>query len=306
MAGRPLRIATRGSALARSQAESVARRLAVPSELVIVSTIGDDRRDVPIWRMGGRGVFVKEVQQAVLEGRADLAVHSAKDLPSTTPPGLTLAAFPERIDPRDALVGCRLADLPTGATVATGSSRRRAQLAWLRPDLLFAPMRGNVDTRITTSLRHDAGVLAHAGVLRMGREDGVAEVLDPSVMLPQVGQGALAVECRHEDDSTRDALNAIDDPRVRLTVSTERAFLATLGGGCNLPVGALAELAGELILIEAMVASLDGRVVLRHRHAGSDPDTVGRETAQQLMESHGGRALEGVSLVQPGDEEPAA
>lgn len=293
MSDGPLRLATRGSTLARTQADRVAEALAVPVEIIEVSTTGDQRADVPIWQMGGRGVFVKEVQIAVLEGRADAAVHSAKDLPSETPDGLALAAFPERADPRDALAGTALADLPTGAVVATGSVRRRAQLAWLRPDIVFAPLRGNVPTRLEKGRQHDAAVLSYAAMLRLDLGDEATEVLDPSVMLPQVGQGALAVECRADDERAREAVAAIDDPEVRRAVLAERAFLAELGGGCNLPVGAYAEPAGDVVSLEVLIASLDGRRLLRHRAAGADPEATGREAARELLDELGGRALLG-------------
>ncbi|MGH9050488.1 MAG: hydroxymethylbilane synthase, partial [Acidimicrobiia bacterium] len=235
-----LRVATRGSALARWQAERVVERLGVDAELVVVSTRGDERGDVPIHSMGGTGVFVKEVGQRVLTSSADIAVHSAKDLPSATEPGLVLAAVPERGDARDALVGAALADIPTGARVGTGSVRRRAQLANLRPDLTFGELRGNIPTRLEKAAEFDAIVVAAAALDRLGLADHIAERLPPAVMLPQVAQGALAVECRVEDQSTRDLLATIDDPGAHAAVAAERAYLDRLGGGCNLPVGALA------------------------------------------------------------------
>src|SRR5437763_11327944 len=196
----PLRIATRGSRLALWQAERVAILLGGEAELVVVSTTGDQRTDVPIWTIGGTGVFVKEVQQAVLDGRADLAVHSAKDLPSETAVGLRLAAVPERADPRDALVGARLDDIPAGGTIGTGSVRRQAQLAALRPDLRFVSIRGNIETRIGKAGGDvDAVAVAFEALDRLGLAGRAAEVLDPALMLPQVAQGALAVECRAGD-----------------------------------------------------------------------------------------------------------
>ncbi|HLG01656.1 MAG TPA: hydroxymethylbilane synthase [Acidimicrobiia bacterium] len=292
MAGGPLRLATRGSPLARAQAERVATLLNVECELVIVSTAGDRRADEPIWRMGGKGVFVKEVQQAVLDGGADIAVHSAKDLPASTPDGLVLAAFPERVDPRDALVGTHLDDLPTGARVATGSVRRRAQLAHLRPDLTFAELRGNIETRVAKALDHAAVVVANAALIRAGLTPAVVDPLEPAVMLPQVGQGALALECRSDDDATLAALSAIDRPDVRIAVTAERGYLSALGGDCNLPAGAFAQpLDGGGVAIEVLLASLDGHVVLRHRARGSDPDTVGRDAARALLDEQGGRML---------------
>jgi hydroxymethylbilane synthase len=280
--------------LARWQADHVAGLLGVPVELVIVETAGDQRQDVPIAQIGGLGVFVKEVQAAVLEGRADFAVHSAKDLPSTEFPGLTIAAVPERGDPRDALVGRRLADLPAGATVATGSVRRRAQLANARPDLTFAELRGAIDTRLRKASGFGAIVMAAAALQRLGYDDRIAEVLPVSVMLPQVAQGALAIECRHDDEETVATLARIEHGPSRAAVDAERAFLAELGSGCDLPVGAYGRPgpAGALVL-DALIASLDGRIVLRHRVEGdgADPAALGRAVAAHLLDESGGRVL---------------
>lgn len=283
----PLRVATRGSALARWQAERVIellrRRGDVEAELVVVETTGDRRTDVPLHEIGGTGVFVKEVQEAVLDGRADVAVHSAKDLPALTPEGLVFAAVPERADARDALVGSTLDALPTGAVVATGSVRRRAQLAARRPDIGFAELRGNMHTRLEQAAKYDAILVAAAALDRLGLQDRVAERLSPSVMLPQVAQGALAVECRVDDTSTRDRLGAIDDPRVRRPVDAERAFLAELGGGCSLPVGAHATVAsGSEIMIAGLLASPDGRCVVRATDSDADPVVAGRRIAASL------------------------
>jgi hydroxymethylbilane synthase len=288
----PLRLATRGSALARWQAEHVASLLAasgVDTTLVFVETTGDLRRDVPIAQLGGQGIFVKEVEAAVLDGRADAAVHSAKDLQSTTAPGLVLAAVPSRGDPRDALVGRSLASLETGATVATGSVRRRAQLAWLRPDLTFVGLRGNMDTRLAKVDQPGgpaAVVAAAAALVRLGWQDRIAEYLEPVAMVPQVAQGALAVECRASDSPVRAALAAIEDSPSRRAVDQERAFLAELGGGCDLPVGAFAVVdeRGELELT-GLLCSLDGRVRLVAR------GTSGQAVARYLLDEAGGRAL---------------
>ncbi len=293
-----LRVATRGSALARWQAERVVELLGVEAEYVIVSTRGDERRDVPIHAMGGTGVFVKEVEQAVLDARADVAVHSAKDLPAETAPELVLAALPERGDPRDALVGRPLDEIPTGGRVGTGSVRRRAQLAALRPDLGFAELRGNIPTRLEKAAGFDAVVLAAAALDRLGLADHIAERVDPSVVLPQVGQGALAVECRADDDGTRELLARVDDAEVRATVTAERAYLAELGGGCNLPCGALAEADGDgRLRLEALLASLDGRITLRARVEGHDPGAVGAEAARRLVDEEGGRLVLDDELV---------
>lgn len=294
----PLRVATRGSALARWQAERVVQLLGVDAEYVVVSTKGDEQRDVPIHAMGGTGVFVKEVEQTVLEGGADVAVHSAKDLPSATPPGLVLAALPERGDARDALVGRAFDDIPTGGHVGTGSVRRRAQLAALRPDLGFDELRGNIPTRLEKAAGFDAIVLAAAALDRLGAADRIAERLDPSVVVPQVAQGALAVECRADDDETRELLAIIDDPAVRAAVTAERAYLAALGGGCNLPCGALAETDERgTVRLEALLASLDGRVTLRVQVEGDDPAAVGTEAARLLVDDRGGRFVLDTELL---------
>ena len=294
-----LRLATRGSPLALHQAERVASRLAAlpeapPVDTVVVRTSGDRMAEVPIGRIAGTGAFVREVQAAVLDGRADLAVHSAKDLPSDTPGGLVLACVPERADPRDALVGARLDDLPSGSRVATGSVRRRAQLAWLRPDLTFVGLRGNMETRLARAQAAGAGVLALAALTRLGLDGHVAEALDPAVMMPQVAQGALAVECREDDAELRALLVALDDGAAHREVAAERAFLAALGGGCSLPAGALARAPADgdgPLSIEGMLASLDGHVLLRARAEGDDPLSIGTSVARQLLDE-GGRGLE--------------
>jgi hydroxymethylbilane synthase len=294
-----LRVATRGSRLARWQAERVVALLGADAEYVIVDTTGDRVQDVELHRIGGQGVFVKEVQAALLDGRADIAVHSAKDLPALTADGLVIGAFPERGDARDALVGCAFEKLPTAAHIATGSVRRRAQLANLRPDLLFAPLRGNIETRLRKAEGFDAIVVAYAALQRLGLDDHAADVLDPSLLLPQVAQGALAVECRADDDYVRERLATIDRPEVRAPVEAERVFLAALGGGCDLPCGAYATLDGDEIVIDAMLATLDGHIALRARERGTDPVAVGDAVAAQLLDRDGGRALldlEGASL----------
>jgi len=286
-----LRAATRGSALARWQTDHVLSLLG-GGQAVVVETMGDRNRDVPIHEIGGRGVFVKEVQAAVLDGRADIAVHSAKDLPSQPTDGLVIGAFPERADPRDALVGSTLAALAPGAVVATGSVRRKAQLAALRPDLTFAELRGNIDTRLGKAAGFDAIVVAVAALSRLGHADRVDEILDPWTMLPQVGQGALAVECRAEDAKTLAALAAIDHVTTRQAVTAERAFLARLGGGCDLPVGALATYGEDAgVRLEALMASLDGHIVLRAALTGDDPEAVGHEVAQSLLDDAGADEL---------------
>ena len=250
MDGAALRIATRSSPLALVQAGLVAdalraRHPGLVVDLVTVVTEGDRRLEVPLAEIGGKGVFATEVQAAVLDGRADAAVHSAKDLPARTPTGLRIAAVPRRADPRDALVGGRLHDLPTGAIVATGSGRRRAQLAHLRGDLGFVDLRGNMARRLDRVGADgiDAVVVAVAALDRLGWSDRVAagspsEVFAVDQLVPQVAQGALAIECRIDDDRTAAIVASIEDPVSRRCVDAERAFLHRLGGDCDLPAGA--------------------------------------------------------------------
>ncbi|MEQ8716560.1 MAG: hydroxymethylbilane synthase [Acidimicrobiales bacterium] len=292
---RPLRVATRGSALALWQARHVATLIAARGgpevELVITETSGDLRTDVPIHQIGGTGVFAKEVQAAVTGGLADVAVHSAKDLPSTPTPGLVIAAVPPRGDARDALVGCRLESLPFGAEVATGSVRRRAQLAALRPDLRFAELRGNIGTRLARAADHHAIVVAKAALDRLGETPTVVDPLAVADMVPQVGQGALAIECRTDDAEVVALLRAIEDESTRRAVDAERAFLATLGSGCDLPVGAHAVVSVHgAIVIDGLIAALDGATVVRGSSSGEEPVEVGRRLAERLL-ADGGREL---------------
>ncbi len=288
----PIRVATRGSALARWQAERVVARLGVPAELVIVTTTGDRDRTSAIHAIGGTGVFVKEVQEAVRRGDADVAVHSAKDLPALTPDDLVIGAVPERADARDALVGSTLADLPEAATIGTGSVRRRAQLAAIRPDLRFAELRGNVGTRVERATDYDAVVLAVAALERLALVDRIAEVIPTALMLPMVGQGALAVECRADDTTTAAHLAAIDDVAAHRALDAERGFLAELGGGCTMPCGAHAtENADGTICVDALLAALDGSRVLRTTRSDADGPADGRAAARLILDDVGGAEL---------------
>ena len=291
-----IRAATRGSPLARWQADHIAGLLRaidpdLTIELVIVDTVGDRRLDVPIWELGGKGVFAKEVQSAVLDGRADLAVHSAKDLPSGTIPGLVLATVPERGDPRDALVGSTLADLPDGAEVATGSLRRQVALWQHRPDLRFVSLRGNMQTRIAKAADHDAVVVAATALDRLGLADQIAERLSTETVLPQVGQAALAVECRADAAELRALLARIEHGPSRRCVDAERAFLAELGGDCSLPAGAHATVDGDDLRLRAFLASPDGGTMLRRAEVGAGA-SIGTDAARHLLD-RGGRALLG-------------
>ncbi|HLI14482.1 MAG TPA: hydroxymethylbilane synthase [Acidimicrobiales bacterium] len=299
MSAARLRLATRRSPLAMRQAELVAAQLEASSriavDLVPLETLGDRLAGVPISSLAGRGVFSAEVDLAVLSGRADAAVHSAKDLPaSSAEDGLCIAAVPERSAVQDALVGRRLDELAPGALVATGAPRRRAQLAWLRPDLGFVELRGNVHTRLSKVPAAGAVVVALAALCRLGLEAEAAEVLPTTAVLPQVGQGALAVRCREDDGATREALAAIDHPGSHRALLAERALLAGLGGGCDAPIGGLAtEIGAGGLRLEGVLASADGHVVVRRALEGDDPTALGRALAAELLEAAGGRALVG-------------
>ena len=294
-----LRLATRGSPLALRQTELVADllRAAHPGlevTTVVVQTRGDREASVPLDRIGGQGAFVKEVEAALEDGRADCAVHSAKDMTSVMPEHLVLAAVPPRADARDGLVGCALAELPAGGLIATGSARRRAQLAYLRPDLAFTDLRGNMARRVAVgeSDAVSAAVVAVAAMERLGWADRLSDVLDPVDVLPQAGQGAIALQCREDDGPTRDLVGAIDHGPSHSAVRAERAVLAAIGGSCTVPVGAWAEVVDGTgdpsddrpLRVTGLAASGDGRVVIRLRREGSDPEAVGTEVALALLD----------------------
>jgi hydroxymethylbilane synthase len=293
-----LRLGTRRSALATTQSSWVADRLRALGhdvELVEVSTEGDLDRTTPIAQLGGTGVFVSALREALAEGRVDLAVHSLKDLPTAEDPRVVVAAVPVREDVRDALVardGLTLGELPAGATVGTGSPRRRAQLEALGLGLELRDLRGNVDTRLAHvhDGRLDAVVLAAAGLRRLGRADEVTELLDPLQVLPAPGQGALAVEVRADDDAARAAVAPLEDPDARACVTAERALLAELEAGCSAPVGALAEVVEGVdtteLSLRAVVAAPDGSSDLRRSLTGDPAEAadLGRRLARLLLE----------------------
>ena len=293
-----LRIATRRSPLALRQAESVRDRLArlgVTSRLVAVETTGDQRLDVPLAAMGGQGVFAAEVQRAVLAGEADVAVHSAKDLPSTSPEGLVFACVSERRDPADVLVGRSLAGLGPGATVATGSPRRRALLLERRPDLNVVGLRGNMATRLASVGRDgvDAVVAAMAALERLGATELVAERLDPTWFVPQVGQGALALETRASDEDVLERLAPMNDRDAFDAVGAERAFLAELGAGCSIPAGAYARADGGVLSIDGVMIGVDGVTSVRATREGVDPYEIGAALARHLRDERHGDELPG-------------
>jgi hydroxymethylbilane synthase len=294
---RPLRLGTRGSALARAQASWVAAailgQLGRKVELIEITTRGD-RSAEPIPDLGGTGVFVSVLRDALTEGLVDLAVHSFKDLPTAPAPGLSIAAVPRREDPRDALVardGLTLAQLPVGSSVGTGSPRRVAQLRALGYGLVPVPVRGNVDTRLAkvAAGEVDAVLLARAGLSRLDRLAEVTEVLDPLQMLPAAAQGALAVECRADDSELCQLLGILDDQDTRAAVTAERALLAALEAGCTAPVGALAEVAvgedGPELFLRGSVTAVDGSDAVRLSATGPvhTAETVGRRLAAELI-----------------------
>lgn len=294
-------IGTRGSKLALVQTEMIraALRAAHTGLEVAVETIttrGDVILDRPLSAIGDKGLFVTEIEDALRAGRVDLAVHSAKDLPSELPPDMILAVCPPREDPRDALLshaGYTLAELPSGARVGTSSLRRTCQLRHLRPDLEIVDLRGNVDTRLRKlhEGQYDAIVLAAAGLRRLGLAEHVTEWLSPEQMLPAVAQGALGIEARAGDATTQALLDALDDRTTRLAVMTERAFLARIGGGCQVPVAALAHLDGDTLHLSGLIGARDGRLVRGYRSAlATNPTALGAALADELLEN-GGRTL---------------
>ena len=292
-------IASRGSQLALWQAHWVQQRLAdlgCQSRIEIIKTTGDKITEVPLAQVGTKGLFTKEIEEALLEGRADLAVHSLKDLPTELPAGLMLTATPAREDPRDAIVGMRLADLPRGAKIGTSSLRRAAQLRKLRPGLRIEPVRGNLDTRLRKldQGHYDAIVLAAAGLKRLGWESRIAEVLSPDIVCPAVGQGALAIETAGSPGSQVCA--QLDHTPTRQAITAERALLGALGGGCQVPIGAYATVADGRLRLLGVVVSPDGAHLVRDQAEGSpaDAERIGRELGQALLAVGADRILESV------------
>lgn len=298
-------IGTRGSRLALWQSEHVARRLrelhpGLEVELLTLSTRGDRELEKALPEIGGKGLFTAELEAALLEGAADLAVHSLKDLPTEPDPRFTLGAVPERASPLEALVsrgGARLAELPRGTTVGTSSPRRAAQLRAARPDLRIESLRGNVPTRIQKALDpagpYDAILLALAGLERLGLQGQVSEVLPPEVVLPAPAQGALAVQARAGDEAVLELLRPLDHPPTRRAVEAERAFLRTLGSGCSLPVGALAVEENGLLRLRGRVLRPDGSQSLTHALEGGDPEPLGAALAEALLAQGAAGLLEG-------------
>ena len=296
-----VRIATRKSELALWQARYVAARiekeLGRETELIPLTTAGDELRDISLAKVGGKGLFVKEIEEALLDGRADVAVHSAKDLPGAATPGLSFAAFPERADARDALVSpraARLDDLPHGARVGTGSVRRSAQLRLARPDLSIVPLRGNVPTRLAKLEREslDAVVLACAGLDRLGLADRIAERIDPLRVVPAVGQGALAIQTRRGDPLAAQ-LAPLSDPDTAARVAAERACQAKFGADCNVPLGAHALLARGRIALRVRLLDPERGAVIERTLEGDarDAEAIGARAAEQVLAGGGAELL---------------
>jgi hydroxymethylbilane synthase len=305
-----LRIGSRGSQLALWQAKHVRDLLEACGhtvEIEVIKTTGDKITDVALAKVGTKGMFTKEIEEALAAGRIDLAVHSLKDLPTEISPEFEIAAITKREDPRDVFCSTKFGNidgLPCGARVGTSSLRRQAQLKALRDDLQIHPLRGNVDTRLRKLAdgEYDAIILAAAGLNRLGKKEFIRQVLPAEVMCPAAGQGALAIEIRAGDSVTRGCLGFLDDSAARLTTTCERALLNKLGGGCQVPIGALAELREDQLHLEAIVASPDGSLMLRESGEGRDPVALGEQVAENLLHGGGRAILEevyGKSVVAP-------
>ncbi len=298
-----LRLGTRKSALALAQSSWVKERIEVywpdvKVDLRKISTRGDKILNVPLAKVGGKGLFVKEIEDAILRGDADIAVHSLKDVPSELPEGLEVTIFPRREDPRDAVIsrdGLKLEELPRGAKIGTSSLRRMAQLKATRPDLEIASLRGNLDTRLRKldNGQYDAIILAAAGLRRLGMEQRITQLLDPKVMLPAVGQGALGIEFRSKDTEVRQILSSIHHDETAICVKAERAFLAKLEGGCQFPLAALAQLKGDTLYIEGMLGNEAGTVVIRMDREGTPdrPEFLGTALGEEVLAAGGTEIL---------------
>ncbi len=303
---RLIRLGSRGSMLAIAQSTWVQQQLMrhhrdLEVEFTVIKTSGDRFIDRPIANVGGKGVFTKEIEEALLANEIDIAVHSMKDLPTELAPGLTIAAVPEREDARDVLVTrnhCALGELPAGARIGTGSLRRRAQLLYRRKDIQVTPIRGNVDTRLKKldNAEVDALIMAAAGLKRIGREERIAEYLPDAICVSAVAQGALAIETREDDASTRQLLLLLHDPGAFAEVSAERALLARLGGGCQVPIGARARVVDEELSLIGVVASPDGSGLCRGEISGParQPVDLGQRLADQLINQGAGQLIASV------------
>ena len=305
-----LRIGSRGSQLALWQAQHISGLLLTKGhsvEIEIIKTTGDKITDVALAKVGTKGMFTKEIEEALAENRVDLAVHSLKDLPTELGPDFEIAAITKRENPRDVLCSIRFSSiegLPRGANVGTSSLRRQAQLLALRPDLHLHALRGNVDTRLRKleSGDYDAIILAAAGLHRLGKTELIQQMISPAMMTPAAGQGSLGIEIRRDDEATRNCVAFLDDKAARDTTTCERALLNKLGGGCQVPIGAFAEVRGGRIHLIALVAHPDGSKILRETRDGDDPVQLGEEVGDLLLQRGGDAILEevyGAGFAQP-------
>jgi hydroxymethylbilane synthase len=300
--GATLRIGSRGSQLALWQANHISALLRARGhavEIEIIHTTGDKITDVALAKVGTKGMFTKEIEEALAAGRVDLAVHSLKDLPTELPPGFEIAAITERQDPRDAFCSrhyAKVEDLPQRARVGTSSLRRQAQLKAIRPDLDIHPLRGNVDTRLRKLEQgeYDAIILASAGLKRLGKTELIKQIIPADIMCPAAGQGALGIEIREGDAATRQHLEFLNDKNARAATTCERALLNRLGGGCQVPIGAFAELRNGKLHLESLVADPDGSKVLRDSRDGDDPEKLGNAAGEALLSRGGDKILEAV------------
>lgn len=301
---REFRIGTRGSQLALFQANWVKEQLEqarLRVTLVKIQTTGDKIQDAPLAKVGGKGLFVKEIEEALLEERIDLAVHSIKDVPTEFPEGLRLSAVTKREDPRDAFVsrqGASLKDLPPGARVGTSSLRRQAQLLHFRDDLRIVPLRGNLDTRLKklNALNLDGIVLACAGLRRLGLAERITEILPTDISLPAIGQGALGIETRAGDGEVEERIRFLNDPDSSVAISAERALLKRLEGGCQVPIAAFARIENHTIKMDGMVGTVDGKRLVKHHSEGpiEKAEVLGAELAEFLLRAGAGEILEEV------------
>jgi hydroxymethylbilane synthase len=304
MTSQELRIGTRGSQLAIYQANWVKEKLVrahphLKVTLIKIKTMGDKLQDAPLAKIGGKGLFVKEIEEALMQRGIDLAVHSIKDVPTELPKGLHLSAITKREDPRDVLIskdGILLKNLPQRAKVGTSSLRRQAQLLYFRSDFEMIPLRGNLDTRLKKlkTMNLDGIILAYAGVKRLGLEERITEIISPEISLPAIGQGALGIETRMDDEEVEERIRFLNDPPSAIAISAERAFLRKLGGGCQVPIAAFAQTVVPTLQIDGMVGTIDGKRLIRHRVEGpiEEAESLGIELAETLLDKGAEEILE--------------
>ncbi len=304
MTSQELKIGTRGSQLALYQANWVKEKLvqAYPHlkvTLIKIKTTGDKIQEAPLAKIGGKGLFVKEIEEALIQRRIDLAVHSIKDVPTELPKGLHLSAITKREDPRDVFIskdGTLLKHLPQGAKIGTSSLRRQAQLLHFRSDFEMIPLRGNLDTRLKklTAMSLDGIILAYAGVKRLGLEEKITEIIPSEISLPAIGQGALGIETRMDDEEAEEKIRSLNDPPSAVAISAERACLRKLGGGCQVPIAAFAQISAPLLRIDGMVGTIDGKRLIRHHMEGAieEAESLGIELAEVLLHKGAGEILE--------------